>query len=239
MPPTTPDDDYCQLYYPDRPKTGGFTAMGTALRSDLIKSLQACGAFGATASGSIAAQDAAPTAAPRPTLPAAAPSTAAAPAAPAQASAVPPSEGPAARPPGGRPPPASMPIGPAMCPLLRRLEALAHEGFRSIDLGPDRSFGKDAERVHRTSMPIPGAKCNIDHTPGDPASYSCMWPQATEKEVDDQFVNMGRALEQCTGGTLDLSMLEFGDVTMKVRGVAFVASIISDFMSLSVHIAKP
>jgi len=47
-PPTQPADDYCQIYYPDRPKTGGFTAMGTELRGDIIRKLQNCGAFAST-----------------------------------------------------------------------------------------------------------------------------------------------------------------------------------------------
>ena len=123
--------------------------------------------------------------------------------------------------PGGRPPAVAMPIGPALCPLLRRLEVLAHEDFRSIEQGPDRAFGKDADRVHRTSMPIPGAKCNIDHRePGERITYSCMWPQS--KDVEDQFVNMVRAFEKCTGGTADLTNVkeyEVADVTMTLRGV--------------------
>lgn len=43
--PTKPENDYCQVYYPDRPKSGGFDAMGVVLRGDLIKTLQACGAM--------------------------------------------------------------------------------------------------------------------------------------------------------------------------------------------------
>ena len=43
--PTRPEDDYCQVYYPDRPKTGGFEAMRVVLRADIIKTLSACGAF--------------------------------------------------------------------------------------------------------------------------------------------------------------------------------------------------
>lgn len=43
--PTQPEADYCQIYYPDRPKRGGFTAMGVELRGDMIKKLQACGAL--------------------------------------------------------------------------------------------------------------------------------------------------------------------------------------------------
>jgi hypothetical protein len=46
--PTKPEDDFCQLYYPDRPKRGGFDAMGMELRGDLIRILEACGAFGST-----------------------------------------------------------------------------------------------------------------------------------------------------------------------------------------------
>jgi hypothetical protein len=44
--PTAADDDYCQVYYPDRPKRGGFDAMDTVLRRDVMKTLEACGAFG-------------------------------------------------------------------------------------------------------------------------------------------------------------------------------------------------
>ncbi|MEP6912817.1 MAG: hypothetical protein ABI923_08690 [bacterium] len=45
FPPTLPDKDYCQIYYPDRPKRDGFDASATELRGDLIKKLQACGAL--------------------------------------------------------------------------------------------------------------------------------------------------------------------------------------------------
>ena len=42
FPPTQPNQDYCQVIYPDRPKRGGFEAMGQELRGDLIKKLQEC-----------------------------------------------------------------------------------------------------------------------------------------------------------------------------------------------------
>lgn len=42
LPPTPPERDYCQVYYPDRPKSGGFDASAVELRGDLIKKLQAC-----------------------------------------------------------------------------------------------------------------------------------------------------------------------------------------------------
>jgi hypothetical protein len=42
LPPTQPDQDYCQVSYPDRPKRGGFEASGVELRGDLIKKLQGC-----------------------------------------------------------------------------------------------------------------------------------------------------------------------------------------------------
>lgn len=45
--PTQPNDDYCLVSYPDRPKQGGFTVQTTVLRGDLIKKLQACGALSA------------------------------------------------------------------------------------------------------------------------------------------------------------------------------------------------
>jgi tetratricopeptide (TPR) repeat protein len=42
FPPTTPDQDYCQVYYPDRPKRGGFDASAVELRAEVIKKLQTC-----------------------------------------------------------------------------------------------------------------------------------------------------------------------------------------------------
>src|SRR5262249_25583738 len=36
FPPTPPTNDYCQVYYPDRPKRGGFDASAVELRSDLL-----------------------------------------------------------------------------------------------------------------------------------------------------------------------------------------------------------
>jgi hypothetical protein len=376
--PTAPEDDYCQIYYPDRPKTGGIEAMETVLRGDLIQSLQACGALDATASGASGKQNpvaAAPqrTASPAEAPPAGATPDAMAPATrgrqefwmvgmtedrhtmffvdkasilrrsggkaefrrerienssgkvawlkqrseidcnrrisrdlevfayrddetligavqPAPEAAIrestvgarilafvcqgkedtavklatgestimffaieqgdegldrSPASAPAATAPGGRPPVKPMPIGPAMCPLLRRLEGLAHEDFRSIELGPDRAFGKDADKIHRTSMPIPGVKCNIYHdVPGDPVTYSCMWPEG--KQAMDQFVSMVQALQKCTGGTADLTKVqkyEMPDATMTLRGVEYrtmvTGGVNDDFLSLDVRMAKP
>lgn len=48
MPATRPEGNYCQVYYPDRPKRNGFTAMAAELRSDVVKKLQACGALAAS-----------------------------------------------------------------------------------------------------------------------------------------------------------------------------------------------
>lgn len=46
-PPTTDAENYCQVYYPSRPKNAiGGTAFGIELRSDLEKMLRACGAIG-------------------------------------------------------------------------------------------------------------------------------------------------------------------------------------------------
>jgi tetratricopeptide (TPR) repeat protein len=44
-PATTPQDDYCSVYYPDRPKRGGFTFETVELRGEVIEKLQACGAL--------------------------------------------------------------------------------------------------------------------------------------------------------------------------------------------------
>ena len=40
--PTPPERDYCQVYYPDRPKSGGFIVQKVELRSDIVKKLQTC-----------------------------------------------------------------------------------------------------------------------------------------------------------------------------------------------------
>jgi tetratricopeptide (TPR) repeat protein len=45
FPATLPEENYCLIYYPDRPKRGGFTVQTSELRSDVIKKLQACGAL--------------------------------------------------------------------------------------------------------------------------------------------------------------------------------------------------
>jgi len=43
MQPTPPQNDYCLVYYPDRPKNGGFMVQTTELHSDVVKKLQTCG----------------------------------------------------------------------------------------------------------------------------------------------------------------------------------------------------
>ena len=45
MPRTAPQNDYCLVYYPDRPKAGGFTVQKAELRGDVVRKLQACGAL--------------------------------------------------------------------------------------------------------------------------------------------------------------------------------------------------
>jgi hypothetical protein len=145
---------HCQVT--DRPKTGGIEAMGIVLRGDLIQSLQACGAFGAATSGSNAKQN-----------------TAAAPFATAanvhsQAPQTPPRE-PAAAAPSGRPPSAVMPIGPAMCPLLRRLENGREDSVRSSS-APIAKQKAAKSIAHRDS----GRECYIDHGPDQPITYTCM-----------------------------------------------------------------
>ncbi len=45
FPATTPNQDYCLVYYPDQPKRGGFTVQTAELRSEVIEKLQACGAL--------------------------------------------------------------------------------------------------------------------------------------------------------------------------------------------------
>jgi tetratricopeptide (TPR) repeat protein len=44
--PRTPDkNNYCLVYYPDRPKRGGFTVQTSELHSEIEKKLQSCGAL--------------------------------------------------------------------------------------------------------------------------------------------------------------------------------------------------
>jgi TPR repeat protein len=57
MPRTAPQNDYCLVYYPDRPKRGGFTVQAAELRSDVVRKLQACGAL-ASPQGQASAQSA-------------------------------------------------------------------------------------------------------------------------------------------------------------------------------------
>lgn len=47
-PPTTPQQDYCAVVYPDRPLHNGFTVETVELRGDVIRKLQACGALPGT-----------------------------------------------------------------------------------------------------------------------------------------------------------------------------------------------
>lgn len=43
--PTTEQQNYCMVYYPDRPRRNGILVQATELRSDMIRKLQACGAL--------------------------------------------------------------------------------------------------------------------------------------------------------------------------------------------------
>jgi tetratricopeptide (TPR) repeat protein len=45
FPRTTPEKDYCQVVYPDRPPQGGIQVTTVELLGDIVKKLQACGAF--------------------------------------------------------------------------------------------------------------------------------------------------------------------------------------------------
>jgi hypothetical protein len=42
---TQPSADYCMVYYPSRPKRGGFTVQETELKSDVMRKLTACNAL--------------------------------------------------------------------------------------------------------------------------------------------------------------------------------------------------
>jgi len=47
FPQTTDKDNYCLVYYPDRPMRGGFTVQTSELHGDIVKKLQTCGALSA------------------------------------------------------------------------------------------------------------------------------------------------------------------------------------------------
>jgi tetratricopeptide (TPR) repeat protein len=44
-PLTKPQENYCLVYYPDRPRRGGFIMQSAELYDDIVKKLQACGAL--------------------------------------------------------------------------------------------------------------------------------------------------------------------------------------------------
>jgi len=60
-PPTRPQENYCLVYYPDRPRRGGFMVQSVELFDDIVKKLQACGALAVPSSAPVAR---APSAAP-------------------------------------------------------------------------------------------------------------------------------------------------------------------------------
>ena len=45
FPPTKPENDYCRVFYPDRPLRNGFKVETVELFSDVIRKLQSCGAI--------------------------------------------------------------------------------------------------------------------------------------------------------------------------------------------------
>jgi hypothetical protein len=147
MPPTTPEDDYCQLYYPDRPKTGGFTAMGTMLRADVIKTLQACGAFGATDATPGGSAKAGATSAP---------------AGPARPRAADTQAGSTAQ------------TQKRFCDQILQLRSHASQGFRSIDLGPKKG---EPPYIHATSLSLitSDGNCFIGRKRGERPYYLCSW----------------------------------------------------------------
>jgi len=55
-PRTTDAENYCMVYYPDRPKQGGFEVQKVELQSDVVKKLRECGAFRSTQSSGSASQ---------------------------------------------------------------------------------------------------------------------------------------------------------------------------------------
>jgi len=52
FPPTTPENDYCAVVYPDRQKRNGMQVETVELRAEVVNNLQACGAFGFGSSAS-------------------------------------------------------------------------------------------------------------------------------------------------------------------------------------------
>jgi hypothetical protein len=195
MPPTTPQDDFCQVYYPDRPKRGGLEAMGTELRADLIKTLSACGAFGASAAG----PDNVPKASSSASV------EGAAPARPGQAG----SQG-----------TSKTEMRKQFCDQILQLRALAPQGFQSIDLGPMK--GESAE-IHATALHLQGTDvdCYISREAGKQANYICSWPMgqgvlhpddplgglAVHSPAEAQFRGMGNLIAHCLGVRPDWSFM--------------------------------
>jgi tetratricopeptide (TPR) repeat protein len=57
FPRTADADNYCMVYYPERPKRGGFTVQEVELRGDIVKKLEACRAFASPSSDQSADPD--------------------------------------------------------------------------------------------------------------------------------------------------------------------------------------
>ncbi|MGH8213144.1 MAG: hypothetical protein ACREPP_07965, partial [Rhodanobacteraceae bacterium] len=151
--PTRPEENFCAVYHPDRPQKPNSTVIpDTMLYGKVIAMLDACGALGSTG---------------RPQ---------AAPGAPAQTA----DTERAAASPSGNPSDTASSKAPApkgkmtqkFCDALVKLQSLAHQGFRAIDLGPMK--GQPAH-THATSMALPGAECQIYRLDDGTMAYSCGW----------------------------------------------------------------
>ena len=166
--PTRPESDYCDVYYPDRPRKPNASEIpDTVLRSKVISMLDACGALGSNGSASAGHANAAPAGAaqvPPPTQP-------------AKAQAGPPSIAQAQKP---------------FCEQILQLRTLAPQGFHSIDLGQMKG---ETEGAHASSVQVRRGGCIIDRAES-PAIFSCSWVGPSAR-VDALFREMGQGIADC------------------------------------------
>ncbi|MGH8274340.1 MAG: hypothetical protein ACRES9_08855 [Gammaproteobacteria bacterium] len=180
--PTRPEENYCAVYYPDRPQKPNSTVIpDTILRSKVIDMLDACGAFGSA--GHAQAAQGAPAQAAEAAQPTATPSGTPSNTAPSNAQLL-----------------------QQFCGDLVKLKSLAHQGFTAIDIGPMKGT---AAHTHATSMVLPGAECEIDHYDnGLSTAYSCGWGLPDDDAAAEaRFRSAGTMIAHCLGLSPDWSLM--------------------------------
>ena len=90
-----------------------------------------------------------------------------------------------------------MPIGPRDVSVASSPRSPGRRGLPFDRCRPRSHIRQGRRRYHRTSMPIPGAECNIDHRPASLMPIPACGRRV--KQVEDQFVSMVQALENAPG----------------------------------------